>query len=230
MEQISNTEWLDETLPRSPRFGDTYYSKTDGLAESRHVFLAGNHLPQRFAALVPGKTFTIAETGFGTGLNFLATLELWRETAPAGAELAFHSFELYPLTRQEIARALSRWPELALPAGPLLAAWNPQGDGFEYRDGKVALTVHFGDANAWLPRLEIIADAWFLDGFSPAKNPELWNADLLQAVHDRTVPGGTFATYTAAGWVRRNLAAAGFAVTRLPGHGGKREMMAGRKG
>lgn len=220
-------EWTEGNIPRSARFADTYYSRADGLAETRHVFLAGNDLATRFAATGSDGSFTIAETGFGTGLNFLAALELWQQIAPAGARLDYLSFEQFPLSAVEIERALSRWPAIAGLAEPLLAQWQPDPDFFRWQQEGVSLAVFMGDANTRLPQLDLPADAWFLDGFAPARNPELWNGELMAEVFRHTKPGGTFATYTAAGWVRRNLEAAGFAVERIPGHAGKREMMRG---
>lgn len=226
----SEIEWVDKSIPRSTRFEDTYYSKTDGLAETRHVFLAGNGLAERFAGLAPGEVFTLAETGFGTGLNFLAALALWRKTAPTGTSLHYVSFERFPLSLEDLKHALSRWEELATQAGELAALWRPDQPGIRAcLDGQEELTVHFGDANTLLPAMPLAADAWFLDGFAPSRNPELWNAELMEQVYAHTRPGGSFATYTAAGWVRRNLQAAGFEVLRLPGHGGKREMLAGQR-
>ncbi|MCX7644844.1 MAG: tRNA (5-methylaminomethyl-2-thiouridine)(34)-methyltransferase MnmD [Rhodobacteraceae bacterium] len=208
-------------VPVSARFGDPYFSLEDGLAESRHVFLAGNGLPGRFR-----DGFRIAETGFGTGLNFLAALAAWR-AAGAPGRLSFTSFEAFPLAAGAAGAALAAFPALAGPAAELLARWDDLGAGATFAGG-VTLTVIAGDARATLPRWEGTADAWFLDGFAPARNPELWEAPLLAEVARHTAPGGTFATYTAAGAVRRALAAAGFAVARLPGYGRKRHMTAGR--
>jgi tRNA U34 5-methylaminomethyl-2-thiouridine-forming methyltransferase MnmC len=208
-------------VPVSARFGDPYFSLEDGLAESRHVFLAGNGLPARFR-----DGFRIAETGFGTGLNFLAALAAWR-AAGAPGRLCFTSFEAFPLSVADAEAALAAFPDLADPAAELLARWDALASGATFAGG-VSLRVIVGDARATLPHWEGQADAWFLDGFAPARNPELWEAPLLAEVARHTAPGGTFATYTAAGEVRRALAAAGFAVSRLPGYGRKRHMTAGR--
>ena len=218
--------WVDNTIPRSVRFDDTYYSKANGLEEVGHVFIKGNNLAERIAQ---AGRFTVGELGFGTGLNFLALWHFWRETAPQDSILHFVSFELYPLSKQDMLKALSRWPDLADDAQTLLKDWNSTGSAFNFTRENVSLTVHFGDANICLPQMDVTIDAWFLDGFSPAKNPELWNGPLLQIVFDKTTPGGTFATYSAAGWIRRNLEAAGFQVSRTKGHAGKREMSVGNK-
>lgn len=220
-------EWLEGAVPCSTRFDDPYYSKRDGLAETRHVFLAGNRLAERFAGC---DRFTIAELGFGTGLNFLATAQLWAEAASATAKLDFFSFEQFPMEANDMAAALAVWPELAVLATPLLETWDGHGNGtkaFELKEANISLTVFFGDANTCLPQANFFADAWFLDGFSPAKNPELWNEVLMKGVFRHTRPGGTLATYSAAGWVRRNLDAAGFQTSREAGHAGKRQMTAG---
>jgi tRNA U34 5-methylaminomethyl-2-thiouridine-forming methyltransferase MnmC len=178
--------------------------------------LAGNDLPSRFR---PG--FHIAELGFGTGLNMLATLLALKDDTP----IHYTSFEAYPLTTDDIARALDAFPQARAVAGPFLAQW-AAGQTRMTLPG-MQVTVIVGDARETLPVWQGRADAWYLDGFSPAKNPELWSDDLMAQVATHTAPGGTFATYTAAGHVRRALAAAGFAVERRPGHGTKRHMTAG---
>lgn len=211
--------WRDGIIPVATRFDDPYFSAAGGLAESRHVFLAGNDLPAR---LRPG--FHIAELGFGTGLNFIATLIAWRAAGRPGP-LHYTSFEAFPLAAPDIARALSAFPEAAAAAPPFLAQWATGATRIAL-DG-ITLKVILGDARTTLPLWPVRADAWYLDGFSPAKNPELWSDDLLAEVANHTAPGGSFATYTAAGQVRRGLQAAGFAVKRLPGFGRKRHMSAG---
>lgn len=215
----SGLEWRAGDLPVSTRFDDPYFSLENGLAETRHVFLAGNDLPAR---LRPG--FAVAELGFGTGLNMLA-LALACEGTCAGP-VHFTSFEAFPLAAADIARALAAFPEALAGAEPFLAAWAEGARRFSL--GALVVEVIEGDAREALPRWQGAADAWFLDGFSPARNPELWSPDLMAEVARHTAPGGTFATYTAAGHVRRSLQAAGFAVSRLQGHGHKRHMTAGR--
>jgi tRNA U34 5-methylaminomethyl-2-thiouridine-forming methyltransferase MnmC len=225
-----NLTWREGDMPYSEEFGDFYYSQADGRAESRHVFLAGNGLPERFAAV---SSFTIAELGFGTGLNFLETWDTWDAAAPEDAELVFHSFELNLLEPEVMARALSAWPDLARRTKELVGAWpgRPQGDiELAFCEGArtVRLHVHQGLAHEVMPDVRFQADAWFLDGFSPSRNPQMWSAELLGMVAAKTAPGGTFATYSAAGWVRRNLQAAGFDVEKRPGHAGKRDMSIGK--
>lgn len=210
-------DWRDGSLPVSTRFDDPYFSLAGGLAETRHVFLAGNDLPAR---LCPG--FQVAELGFGTGLNLIAL-----SLAAGDTPVRFTSFEAFPMSAAEIARALTAFPEAEAAAGPFLAAWARGETRFTL--GAVEAEVILGDARETLPAWAGAADAWFLDGFSPAKNPELWGEDLMAEVGRHTAPDGSFATYTAAGFVRRGLAAAGFAVTRAPGYAGKRHMSRGAR-
>ncbi len=207
-------------VPVATRFDDPYFSLEDGLAEARHVFLAGNGLPERFC---PG--FHIAELGFGTGLNALAAWALWQEAGVEGP-LQFTSFEAFPMSTDAIARALSVYPELAEPAALLLEALSD--GGMEMQAEGLILRVVEGDARVTVPGWNGMADAWFLDGFAPAKNPELWEPALLAAVAERTGEGGTVATYSAAGSVRRALSEAGFTVERVPGFGRKRHMTVAR--
>lgn len=210
-------DWRDGSTPVSTRFDDPYFSLANGLAETRHVFLAGNGLPERLRP-----DFQIAELGFGTGLNLLATV-----IAAGDVPIRFTSFEAFPMSAPEIARALTAFPEALAVATPFLEAWEQGRTRFTI--GAIEAEVILGDARQTLPAWQGRADAWFLDGFSPAKNPELWGEDLMAEVAHHTAPGGTFATYTAAGFVRRGLAAAGFAVERAPGHAGKRHMSRGVK-
>ena len=218
--QRADLEWRDGGVPVSTRFDDPYYSLENGLAESRHVFLKGNDLPARFC---PG--FHVAELGFGTGLNALATLAAWQGLG-TGGQLNYTSFEAFPMQTDEMHRALKPFPAVAEQAEALLDVWHPDGGVFEL--GTLMLEVVIGDARIVLPDWQGQADAWYLDGFSPAKNPELWEEDLLAQIARHTSPGGTVATYTAAGFVRRGLEAAGFQVDRRTGFGRKRHMTVGR--
>lgn len=208
----ADLDWREGGIPVSRRFDDPYFSLNGGLDETRHVFLAGNDLPAR---LVAG--FHVAELGFGTGLNLLALAQV------ATQPIRFTSFEAFPMRLDELARAHRAFPELAALSAQLRAGWG----GPSLTVGTVTATVVTADARAALPAWRGQADAWFLDGFSPAKNPELWGDDLMAQVAAHTAPGGTFATYTAAGHVRRALAQAGFAVTRAQGFAGKRHMSRG---
>lgn len=215
-DQTAKLEWREDKIPVSTQFDDPYFSLDNGLNETRHVFLSGNNLPARFA---PG--FHIAELGFGTGLNLLAAWRAW-EASGQTTPLRFTSFEAFPMSAEEMARALAAFPEVADYAERLVQAW-AQDPTLSTLDG-IKAEIILGDARESLPLQDWSADAWFLDGFSPAKNPELWDADLMKAVGLHTKSGGTAATYTAAGFVRRGLEDAGFDVTRLPGFGRKRHM------
>jgi tRNA U34 5-methylaminomethyl-2-thiouridine-forming methyltransferase MnmC len=215
----------EDGVPVSPRFGDPHHARGDGLAEKRHVFLGGNGLPGRWRG---ADAFRLAELGFGTGLSVLAAWALWRRVANPRGVLRVTSFERWPLARQDMARALGRWPELGELAAGLLARWTGQA-GVLHLPG-LRLELVTGDARRTVPSWGEVADAWFLDGFAPARNPEMWEPALLGAVHDRTAPGGSFATYTAAGHVWRALEAAGFRVERCQGFGAKREMLCGGRG
>jgi tRNA U34 5-methylaminomethyl-2-thiouridine-forming methyltransferase MnmC len=213
-------DWRDDLVPVSRRFDDPYFSLQGGLAETGHVFLAGNGLPGRF-----GGQFRIGELGFGTGLNVLDTQALWRAAGRPG-EVRFTTFEGFPLTEAEMARALSAFPEVGGLVPGLLAAVAAGGGALE---PGFTLEIVAGDVRETLPAWGGVVEAWYLDGFAPAKNPEMWGDEVMRAVSARLAPGGTLATYTAAGHVRRALAAAGLEVTRAPGYGRKRHMTLARK-
>ena len=215
-------------MPYSRAFDDHFYCRNDGRLECGHVFLSGNGLPQRWQRDEP---FRIAELGFGTGLNLCETWRQWRETAPKDARLHFTSFERFPMARGDIDRALSHWQEIERERTILAAKWPdaPEGRVEIELAPRIRLTVVCGAALESLIAAETPFDAWYLDGFAPSRNPDMWSADLMAQVYRLTVPGGRFATYAAAGFVRRNLAAAGFVVERRPGFAGKREMLCGEK-
>lgn len=213
--------WESNALPVSTRFEDPYYSRQDGLAESRHVFLNGNDLETRFQR---AEAFHIAELGFGTGLNVLAAVALWNALGQK-TTLRITSFELYPLASEDMARALSIWPELSGLADELLCAWPSDEIMLPY----ARVSIVRGNVSQTLADWHGSVDAWFLDGFAPARNPEMWADPVLMEVGKHTKPTGTFATYSAAGAVRRGLAAAGFSVEKRPGFGSKREMLVGQK-
>ncbi|MFO1370041.1 MAG: FAD-dependent 5-carboxymethylaminomethyl-2-thiouridine(34) oxidoreductase MnmC [Marinagarivorans sp.] len=245
--------WDANGEPLSEQFGDVYFAKEHGLDESRYVFIAQNNLPQRFAELAADETFIIGETGFGTGLNFLATLECWQQHASPSAYLHFISVERYPLNHEDLRRALALWPQLSTQAQALLAAYPPvlshspnQGYFRLSLPGNVQLTLIFADAteafNQFKPQylgatlmplqqhLSLgtqawAVDAWFLDGFAPSKNPSMWQADLFRALANLSKPGTTLATFTAAAVVKQGLQAAGFAWQKQRGFGRKRDML-----
>jgi len=211
-------EWRGD-VPVSRQFEDPYYSLDDGLAETRYVFLGGNDLPARFR-----DGFHVAELGFGTGLNFLVTLEAFR-AAGCDGKLRFTSFEAYPMPAGDVRQALA-----ALPGLPHHILTGAVGDTLPERlEGEdFDLSIVIGDARDTVRIWAGMADAWYLDGFAPAKNPEMWTDRLMEQVARHTASGGSFATYTAVGQVRRALARAGFAVERRPGFGRKRHMTSGR--
>ncbi len=217
------------TAPRSLIFDDVYAQPGDSRAETDYVFLRGNDLPERWRGR---SRFVVGETGFGTGLNFLATWQRFRDTAAPDAVLHYLAVERYPLAGSDLARAHRAWPDLEPLALELQAAYPPLEPGFHplrLDGGRVRLLLIFDDASDGLGQLQAAVDAWYLDGFAPGKNPAMWNEGLLKRVGALTVDGGSVATFTAAGQVRRDLEAAGFAVERRSGFGAKREMLVGRR-
>ena len=219
-DQRAKLDWRNG-VPIAAAFDDPYYSLDDGVAETTHVFLGGNELPARF-----GGDFHVAELGFGTGLNFLVTWAAW-EAAGAAGTLHFTSFEAFPMALADMRNALAQFPQLQSYSDRLLAVWGLQ-EGPVAVAPRVTLHVVTGDARETVPLWGGQADAWYLDGFSPAKNPELWEPGLLSDVGAHTKPDGTAATYSAAGHIRRALQDAGFTVTRTTGFGRKRHMTAAR--
>lgn len=217
--------WADDGSPRSGRFGDVYFSREDGLAEARAVFLAGCGLPQAWAGR---RRFTVAELGFGTGLNIAALLDLWRREGPADGRLHVFTVEGYPLTAEEARRALAAWPELTEIVGALLAQWPDGTPGFHRIDlpaWRVTIDVAIGEAEWALGEWTGRADAWFLDGFAPSTNPAMWSDGVMDRIAERSAPDAQVATFTVAGAVRRALAERGFTVEKRPGHGRKRERL-----
>ena len=232
MSDVSHTQldWDEQGQPRSRSFDDVYFSRASGLGETRHVFLDGNHLPQRFAALQSGEQLCIGETGFGTGLNFLCTWQLFEQQAAPDARLHFVSVEKFPLQSADLQRALALWPELATQADQLLAQYLAIHPGFQrlvFAGGRVVLTLMIGDVLDMLPELDAHIDAWFLDGFSPAKNPQMWSPELFGQLARLSAPQASLATFTSAGFVRRALNQAGFVMRRIKGYGSKWEMLVG---
>jgi tRNA 5-methylaminomethyl-2-thiouridine biosynthesis bifunctional protein len=211
---------------RSTQFDDIYFSAEDGLAETRHTFLDGNDLPGAWAGR---DRFCICETGFGTGLNMLAAWRLFEESASGDQRLDLISIEKYPLSRDEIRSALSPW-DLQQQLDRLLDLYPLRVPGFHRLNlsARVTLTLIFDDVHDALPQLDARVDAWFLDGFAPAKNPDMWTSALFEQMARMSAPGASVATFTAAGDVRRGLAGAGFTVEKRPGYGRKRDMVVGR--
>ncbi len=258
----SHVEW-NQGQPYASAFQDVYFSSDNGLLETEYVFLEGNQLSARWKNL-EANTFIIAETGFGTGLNFLCAAKLWLETAPQEAILHFISVEKYPVNLADLTSALQLWPELQEFSTPFLAVYENllptellnkalalnkelplnKIQDFNQRksvmlfDNRVQLTLLIGDATDCLKTINLekfnlkrsssaTVDAWFLDGFSPAKNPEMWQSALFEQMAKLSNQNTTFATFTSAGAVRRGLIAAGFAANKKVGFGKKREMLFG---
>ncbi len=218
-------EFLADGTLYSKRFDDVYASAAGALDETRHVFLSGNGLPERWR---DRPRFVIVETGFGAGLNFLATWAAWRETVAPGACLHFISVEKHPFRRADLHRVLASWPALAALASELIEEYPPLAPGFHrlsFDGGRVKLTLLFGEVLDSLRQVDAGADAFYLDGFAPAKNPDMWTDSVLRELARLARPGATAATYSVAGAVRSGLAAAGFEVERRAGFGRKREML-----
>ena len=213
-----NIVWRNDRIPIAQKFDDPYYSLDNGLEEVRHVFLTSNKLPHRLK-----DEFKIAELGFGTGLNFLSTLWQWRLKKQKGV-FFYTSFEAFPMRPEEMIKAQSEFPELSSIKNEFLSLWSELLEKGKLNGKDYSLKLILGDARHTIKNAKITADCWFLDGFSPAKNPELWEEELLKDVYRCTADKGTLSTYSAAGIVRRNLSSAGFEVERVQGFGRKRHM------
>ena len=236
--QPANLEFNAEGTPVSRDFDDVYFSNDNGLEETRYVFLEGNHLSTRFPEH-PRRLFVVAESGFGTGLNFLTLWQAFDQFRAAHPEatlqrLHFISFEKFPLTAHDLRLAHQRWPELAHWAEQLQTQWPPAIGGCHrliLDDGRVTLDLWLGDINDLTDKLDDSmnqkVDAWFLDGFAPAKNPDMWSPHLFSAMARLARPGATLATFTSAGFVRRGLQEAGFTMRKTKGFGRKRDMLVG---
>ncbi|EMO6421612.1 bifunctional tRNA (5-methylaminomethyl-2-thiouridine)(34)-methyltransferase MnmD/FAD-dependent 5-carboxymethylaminomethyl-2-thiouridine(34) oxidoreductase MnmC [Enterobacter hormaechei] len=236
--QPANLEFNAEGTPVSRDFDDVYFSNDNGLEETRYVFLDGNHLGTRFPEH-PRSLFVVAESGFGTGLNFLTlwqAFDCFRASYPEATlqRLHFISFEKFPLTAHDLRLAHQRWPELAHWAEQLQTQWPPAIGGCHrliLDDGRVTLDLWLGDINDLTDKLDDSmnqkVDAWFLDGFAPAKNPDMWSPHLFSAMARLARPGATLATFTSAGFVRRGLQEAGFTIRKTKGFGRKRDMLVG---
>lgn len=236
----SPIRWDSQGVPHSVVFDDKYFCTEDGYAECRHVSAVGNDLINRFSSLDPNKpgTFTIIETGFGTGLSFCCAWQIWHEHAPSTWTLKFISVELYPLSSQDIVKALNAWPQLNIYEKKLIEVYQPGTNGFKdfyFQKPNVHLVIVFEEVVA---ALDIIAqkglakdraDAWFLNGFSPFKNPQMWRQEVFNAMVPLSKKGTTLSTFTVAAVVRHGLEKCGFRVERVPGFGKKRTVLAGYK-
>lgn len=230
--QFAKLRW-DNQQPYSLDFDDIYYDSDDGLAETEYVFIQHNQLTERFTALSESLTksaFTIIETGFGTGLNCLCAIQHFIDHAPANTTLKFISIERYPLTREDFIKANQSWPMFNGLATAIQASYGQLIDGlnqFQLSNGRIQLELWVGDVSECLPNIKAKADAWFLDGYAPSKNGDMWSEVMFNQVARLSKNDATFATFTSAGVVRRQLQRIGFQVNKVKGFGKKREMLQG---
>ncbi|ALZ77768.1 bifunctional tRNA (5-methylaminomethyl-2-thiouridine)(34)-methyltransferase MnmD/FAD-dependent 5-carboxymethylaminomethyl-2-thiouridine(34) oxidoreductase MnmC [Rheinheimera sp. F8] len=234
--QSATLRYNEQGTPVSNVFDDVYFSNESGLDETQFVFLHNNQLPERWQQL-PKRCFHVIETGFGTGLNFLVCWQAFRQFRAAHPEarcqqLHFSTFEKFPLTLDDLTQALTAWPTLRELVAELLAQYPRPFAGchrLQFDQGAVTLDLWLGDIKDNLPALPLAnrADAWFLDGFAPSKNPDMWQDSLFSGMARLSGPGTTVATFTSAGIVRRGLQSAGFQVKKVKGFGRKREMAVG---
>ncbi len=218
--QPAEVEFRDGAPPFSPLYGDAYHPPAGAFQQAQHVFLDGNELPQRWQGR---RRFVVLETGFGLGNNFLATWQAWRQDAARCDQLLFLSIERHPLKQEALTRAHQASPVPDL-AAELVAAWPPLTPNLHrlaFDGGRVQLLLALGDVTDWLPEIVAQVDAFYLDGFTPARNPDMWHPRLLKAMARLAAPGATAATWSAARAVRDGLTSTGFQVTRAPGIGGK---------
>ncbi|MDA0782371.1 MAG: tRNA (5-methylaminomethyl-2-thiouridine)(34)-methyltransferase MnmD [Rickettsiales bacterium] len=213
-------KWKDGH-PVSEKFDDIYFSTEDGKEETYYVFIEGNDLKNRWQD--NSDDFTIIETGFGTGLNFFCAYELWKSLCP-NRMLNYISIEKYPLSSEDIVGAISKYPQFSKQLDAFLKQYPCQDIKLE----NCSIKILFEDIKTALPKINISADAWFLDGFAPSKNPDMWCEELYKTMSARTKPDGTFATFTSAGIVRRGLQENNFTVIKQRGFGKKREMLRGK--
>lgn len=230
--QFAKLTW-DQQQPYSLDFEDIYYSSEDGLAETEHVFIHHNQLGERFNALdrrLAKPTFVIIETGFGTGLNCLSAIQHFIDQAPANATLHIISIERYPLTIKDFVKANQQWSMFNTLVAELQTGYSQLRDGlnqFQLYNDRIQIDLWIGDVCECLPMIETPADAWFLDGFAPSKNIDMWSEVLFNHIARLSKNPSTFATFTSAGYVRRQLQRIGFQVNKVKGFGKKREMLSG---
>ena len=231
-------QWDKNGLPRSLLFDDKYFCEENGLLESQYIFCGGNQLKERWQNLPVDAegTFTIAEAGFGTGLNFLCAWRLWRQCSPVNRTLHYISIDQYPLSIDDLSIALKLWPELNSDSQQLIeqypSAFSPYHDlYFDERNVRLTLVFdHIIDAFDAMNNERVSfqpIDAWFLDGFAPSKNPQMWSEDVFVCMAQLSRPGTTLSTFTVAGKVRRGLNNQGFSISKVKGFGRKRQMLQG---
>ena len=221
-------KWSEDGRLCSTSYDDIYFQPEEGLGEASYIFLEQNELPKRFSMVK--NVFRVAELGFGSGLNFLLTWELWAKTAPKDVRLCFISFEKHPIKKEDLGKIYKFWPRLKPLADEFIKYYPDLIKGvhsFVLGDGRVQLTLCLGDIKETLPEINTKIDAWFMDGFAPSKNPEMWSDALFENMSRLSHQGTSFSTFTVAGFVKRGLTKAGFGVEKIRGYGRKREMLRG---
>ncbi|TVQ80468.1 MAG: hypothetical protein EA369_02365 [Bradymonadales bacterium] len=223
---MTDLSWKDDRTPLSVQFDDIYYADEDGLAEARYIFIEGTDLCGQLSSR--GR-LQVAELGFGTGLNFLATVDYLQKLPDHEISLHFFSVEKFPLSKDQIRRALSRWPEIDSLTSKMLAQYQPDTEGWTkvHISESIQLHLWIGDVIDFLKLLPTKIDAWYLDGFSPRKNPEMWSTEVFEGIARKSAPGSRFSTFASAGFVRRGLESSGFQVQKRPGFGRKRDSLSG---
>jgi len=220
-------QWRDGQ-PYNEHYQDQYFAREGGYQETLYTFLKQNHLPERWQHQ---PHFTIAETGFGTGLNFIVTMAQWKQHCANDSRLFYFSAEKHPLAKHDLQKAWQLWPALHTDVQPLIENYPEPIAGFhslEFLNGRVILVLMYGEALDGLSMMQTQVDAWYLDGFAPSNNPGMWSPELFERVASLSHEQTTFSTFTAAGWVRRGLQQAGFNVKKVPGFGVKRDMLRGQ--
>jgi len=220
----ADIDW-QQGAPQSREFDDCYFSSEGGIEETEYVFLQQNELPERWKDT---KAFVVAETGFGTGLNFLVTANAFLSTSDKNSKLYYYSVEKFPLSKSDLSKALNKWPSLSQLVNELIDNFPPPIPGFHrlsLYENSIQLILLQGDINSMLPQMNCLVDAWYLDGFAPDKNPEMWSEEVFKNIAELSHRGTQLSTYTVAGHVRRGLVSAGFQVKKVKGFGKKRHMI-----
>ena len=221
--------WKNNTTPFSNKYGDVYFSADNGLDESQYIFINSNNLYERF---VTQNDFYICETGFGTGLNFAVACKLWQKLSSPDSILFFTTFEKHPLNQKNFAQAANSWPELTDIYSEIIPSYKglrPGNNIITLDNLRVSLNIIIGDINDTISSLPSSSiECWFLDGFAPSLNPEMWTDTVISNIARASTKEATFSTFTAAGNVRRSMLKHGFEVVKKPGFGKKREMIYGK--
>lgn len=227
----SKVIWDDKGLPHSEQFDDKYFCAQNGMCESEYVFCEGNDLKQRWEQFDGTSAFVIAETGFGSGLNFLCAWRLFDQVASENCKLHYISIDQFPLCPEDLQKALELWPDLRGYSKELVRTYSPQrgsAQTMEFQEGRVTLTILFDHVLVALDQIKgMCVDAWFLDGFAPSKNPEMWSMEVFVKMRALSRKRSTFSTFTVAGDVRRGLIEVGFEISKIKGYGSKRHMLVG---